>query len=70
MVALKTNENFGRLMQVLWGEKIVECNMKYSYVVIEMFYLLLMFHVLCLTNTIKFEFANKKYLYELMQTLK
>jgi len=24
----KTNENFGRLMWVLWGENIVRCNMK------------------------------------------
>jgi hypothetical protein len=28
----KTNENFGRLMWVLWGENIVGCNMKYSHV--------------------------------------
>jgi len=32
--------------------------------------LLLMFHILCLSNTIKFEFVKKLYLYELMQTLK
>ncbi len=28
----KTNENFGRLVRVLWGENIVECSMKYSYI--------------------------------------
>jgi len=31
-LAKKTNENFGRLMRVLWGEMIIKCNMKYSYV--------------------------------------
>jgi hypothetical protein len=28
----KTNEIFWRLVQVLWGENIIECSMKYSYV--------------------------------------
>jgi hypothetical protein len=28
----KTNENYGRLVQVLWGENTIECSMKYSYV--------------------------------------
>ncbi len=31
-VAKKINKNFGRLMQVLWDEITIECNMKYSYV--------------------------------------
>jgi len=26
------NEKFGKLVQVLCGEKTIECNMKYSYV--------------------------------------
>jgi hypothetical protein len=28
----KTNENFGTLVWILWGENNVECSMKYSYV--------------------------------------
>jgi hypothetical protein len=31
LLAQKTNENFGRLMQVLWGENTIKCNMKYQY---------------------------------------
>jgi hypothetical protein len=52
------------------------CRMQYEILVCkycmskQTFYLLLMFHILCLTNTIKFEFTKKQYLYELMQTLK
>jgi hypothetical protein len=36
----------------------------------QMLCLLLMFHIFCLTNETKFEFVNKQYLQELMQTLK
>jgi hypothetical protein len=70
----KTNENFGRLMQVLWDENIVGCNMKLSqgryYMPKKLLCLLLMFHVICLTNTTKFEFVKKQYLNELMKFLK
>jgi hypothetical protein len=31
-LAKKTNEYFGRLMPILQGENIIECNMKYPYV--------------------------------------
>jgi hypothetical protein len=31
-LAKKTNKNFGKLMQVLWGENIIKYNMKYPYV--------------------------------------
>jgi hypothetical protein len=31
-LAKKVNENFGRLMHVLWGENNVQCIIKYSYV--------------------------------------
>jgi hypothetical protein len=31
-VAKKINKIFGRLMQVLWDEITIECNMKYSYI--------------------------------------
>lgn len=30
--AKKTNEKFERFMKILWGENIIECNMKYSIV--------------------------------------
>ncbi len=36
----------------------------------QMLCLLLMFHILCLINKTKFEYVKKKYLHELMQTLK
>jgi hypothetical protein len=69
----KINDEFERLMWVLWGENIIECNMKYPYVNIacpsKMLRLLLMFHIICLTNTTKFEFVKRQYLHELMQTL-
>jgi hypothetical protein len=31
LLAQKNNENFGKLIRVLWGESIIECNMKYQY---------------------------------------
>ncbi len=67
----KINDEFGRLMWVLWGENIIECNMKYPYANIasKMLCLLLMFHIICLANTTNFEFVKKQYLRELMPTL-
>jgi hypothetical protein len=52
MVDKQTNEKFGRLMQVLRDENIIECNMKYSYVGIDcmckqMLCILLMFYIFC-----------------------
>jgi hypothetical protein len=32
LLVKKTNENFGKLVGVLWGENTLECSVKYSYV--------------------------------------
>jgi hypothetical protein len=34
LLAQKNNENFGKLMRVLWGGNIIKCNMKYQYAII------------------------------------
>jgi len=48
------NEKFGKLVQVLCGEKTIECNMKYSYVDISYLnkcYVYCLFFIFCVWLT-------------------
>jgi hypothetical protein len=74
MVSLKNQWKFWEVDVGIMGWK--HCKMQYEIVTCrycmpkKLLCLLLMFHILCLINTTKFEFVKKQYLDELMNFLK